>query len=133
MKTLRHILFVTILTMGMIFPAGDFAGISCLNVDIAQAAGDEEEENPGTPRLFIDWNNSVQEFQAGEVKNLVIPIYNDGDGVASECYATLSVSNPNEFPFQLDGLKTTRSLTNINSKQTIWADFGPVSVSSAAK
>ncbi len=100
---------------------------------IVAAAEEDEEVDPGTPHLFVAWNSSVQEFRAGETQNLIIPIFNEGDGTASQCYASLSVSNPNEFPFVLDGLKTVRPLTNIHAKQTIWADFGPVQVSSSAK
>ena len=131
MKNIGRIVFTAFLILSILFPAGQAGNFSLVPSPVL--AGEDDETEIGSPHLFIAWNTSVQEFHAGEEKNLIIPIFNDGNGTASQCYASLSVSNPNEFPFVLDGLKTTRPLTNIKSKQTIWADFGKVKVSSSAK
>lgn len=102
-------------------------------LQIAAAAGNNEDTNEGMPRLFIAWKSAVQEFHSGESQSLVVPILNDGNGDASQCYASFTISNPNEFPFVLDHFPTTKALTNIGSKQTVWADFGMVEVAPTAK
>ena len=86
---------------------------------LSAAADDSDMSVPrGEPHILIANDSWMPEYKAGEKINLSIPIENTGSGSANNVDVSLSVSDPDKFPFKSNKMSYNYHTSSIDPGST---------------